>query len=87
MTVGITAFGGYVPRLRLNRQAVVEANAWFAPGLKAYAKGERAICNWDEDALTLAVEAARDCLAGKQPDDLDALYFASTTHPFADRQK
>ena len=86
MTVGITAFGGYVPRLRLRRQAVVEANAWFAPGLKAYTKGERAICNWDEDALTLAVEAARDCLAGEKPDDLRALYFASTTHPFADRQ-
>ena len=86
MTIGITAFGGYVPRLRLSRQAVVEANAWFAPGLKAYAKGERAICNWDEDTLTLGVEAARDCLAGEQPDDLDALYFASTTHPFADRQ-
>ena len=27
--VGITAFGGYVPRLRLSRQAIVEANAWF----------------------------------------------------------
>ena len=25
--IGITAFGGYVPRLRLNRQAVVDANA------------------------------------------------------------
>ncbi|MDA0262527.1 MAG: OB-fold domain-containing protein [Proteobacteria bacterium] len=86
MSVGITAYGGYVPRLRLSRQAVVDANAWFAPGLKAYAKGERAICNWDEDALTLAVEAARDCLAGEVPADLGALYFASTTHPFADRQ-
>ena len=86
MTVGITAYGGYVPRLRLSRQAAVEANAWFAPGLKAYAKGERAICNWDEDSLTLAVEAARDCLAGAPPADLGAVYFASTTHPFADRQ-
>lgn len=86
MSVGITAYGGYVPRLRLSRQAAVEANAWFAPGLKAYAKGERAICNWDEDSLTLAVEAARDCLAGPAPADLGAVYFASTTHPFADRQ-
>ena len=86
MTLGITAYGGYVPRLRLSRQAAVEANAWFAPALKAYAKGERAICNWDEDSLTLAVEAARDCLAGPPPADLGAVYFASTTHPFADRQ-
>jgi 3-hydroxy-3-methylglutaryl CoA synthase len=44
------------------------------------------MCNWDEDSLTLAVEAARDCLAGATPADLAALYFASTTHPFADRQ-
>ena len=86
MTLGITGYGGYVPRLRLSRQAAVEANAWFAPGLKTYAKGERAICNWDEDSLTLAVEAARDCLAGPPPTDLGAVYFASTTHPFADRQ-
>ena len=86
MTLGITAYGGYVPRLRLSRQAAVEANAWFAPGLRAHAKGERAICNWDEDSLTLAVEAARDCLAGAAPADLGAVSFASTTHPFADRQ-
>ncbi len=28
--VGIVAFGAYVPRLRLNRQAVYDANKWFA---------------------------------------------------------
>jgi len=83
---GLVAFGGYVPRLRLSRKAVVEANSWFNAGLKAYAKGERAMCNWDEDALTMAVEAARDCLAGERPKDLKAVYLASTTLPFQDRQ-
>jgi 3-hydroxy-3-methylglutaryl CoA synthase len=82
---GIIAYGGYVPRLRLQRKSMVEANAWFNPGLAAYAKGERAICNWDEDAVTMAVAAARDCL-GTQPPQLDAVYFASTTLPFQDRQ-
>ena len=28
MSVGIHAFGGYVPRLRLQRGVVVDANAW-----------------------------------------------------------
>lgn len=84
--VGVVAYGGYVPRLRLSRKAVVEANSWFNPGLKAYAKGERAMCNWDEDALTMGVEAARDCLAGERPKDLKAVYLASTTLPFQDRQ-
>ncbi len=61
---GILSFGAYVPRARLQRKAIAAANAWFAPGLRGLAKGERAICNWDEDSITLGVEAARDCLAG-----------------------
>ena len=63
----------------------VEANAWFAPALAALSLGERSMCNWDEDTLTLAVEAGRDCL-GEQRDSIAALHLASTTAPFADRQ-
>ncbi len=85
-TIGITAFGGYVPRLRLSRQAVVDANAWFNPGLQSLTKGERAFCNWDEDSLTMAIEAARDCLADRNRNDIAALFVASTTLPFSDRQ-
>jgi 3-hydroxy-3-methylglutaryl CoA synthase len=44
------------------------------------------MCNWDEDALTMAVAASRDCLGGQDKQKLDALYLASTTQPFADRQ-
>jgi hydroxymethylglutaryl-CoA synthase len=84
--IGITAFGGYVPRLRLNRQVVVDANAWFNPGLRSLAKGERAFCNWDEDSLTMAIEAARDCMADRDRKDIAALFVASTTLPFSDRQ-
>jgi len=84
--VGITAYGGYVPRLRLQRQSVVGANGWFNSALKAHGKGERSMCNWDEDALTMAVEAGRDCLAGERPDDLKGVFLASTTLPFEDRQ-
>ncbi len=71
--VGITSYGGYVPRLRMSRAAMVAANAWMNPALKAYAKGERAMCYWDEDALTLAVEASRDCLKGRERGNLRAL--------------
>ena len=81
---GILAYGAYVPRLRLRRETIADALAWNNPGLKAQAKGERSICAWDEDSLTMAVEAARDC----RLDDLDApdsLVLASTTFPFADR--
>ena len=84
--IGIRAYGGYVPRRRLQRQAIVEANSWFNAGLRGYAKGERAMCNWDEDSLTMAVEAARDCLQSERPEDISAIFLASTTLPFADRQ-
>jgi len=84
--VGIVAYGAYVPRLRLNRQAVYDANKWFAAGLRGLAKGERSMANWDEDSLTMAVEASRDCLTSHKAEDVRNIYFASTTHPFKDRQ-
>ena len=34
----------------------------------------------------MAVEAARQCLGDRRRDDIAALYFASTTAPFDDRQ-
>lgn len=84
--IGITGYGGYIPRLRLSRKAVTSANAWIAPNLAGKAKGARSMANWDEDPVTMAVEAARDLLG---PDDdrshVDALYFATTTAPFQDR--
>ena len=60
---GITGFGAYIPKLRLLRESVVEANKWLNPGISSLAKGERSMSNWDEDPITLAVEAARDCLS------------------------
>ncbi len=84
--IGITSYGAYIPRLRLNRMAIVQAMGWFAPAIMTVAQGERSMCNWDEDSLTMAVSAARDCLCGRDKKGLDAVYLASTTLPFADRQ-
>ncbi len=83
---GILSFGAYLPRARLQRKAIAAANAWFAPGLRGLAKGERAICNWDEDSITMGVEAARDCLVGFDRQSLTQLVLASSTLPFDDRQ-
>jgi 3-hydroxy-3-methylglutaryl CoA synthase len=84
--LGIVGYGAYVPRLRLARMAVVQANAWYAPQLAAKAQGTRSVANWDEDSITMSVAAARDCLGG----DADrrrirGLYLASCTAPFAER--
>lgn len=82
---GILAFGAYIPRRRLQRSAIFAANKWFAPGLGGLAKGERAVANWDEDSITMAVEAARDCLSGIERSRVQGVTLASTTLPFADR--
>jgi hydroxymethylglutaryl-CoA synthase len=47
---------------------------------------ERALAWADEDALTLAVAAARDCLRGRAPEQIDLLLFASTTGPYLEKQ-
>jgi len=66
--------------------SIFQAMGWFAPAIMMVAQGERSMCNWDEDTLTMAVAAARDCLKGFDKQTLDGLYLASTTLPFADRQ-
>ena len=84
--VGIKSFGAYIPRRRLQRSAIAEAHAWSFPALKGLAKGEKSLCNWDEDVITMAVEAGRDALRGQKKEHVVALDLASTTAPFADLQ-
>jgi 3-hydroxy-3-methylglutaryl CoA synthase/NAD(P)-dependent dehydrogenase (short-subunit alcohol dehydrogenase family)/putative sterol carrier protein len=84
--IGITSYGAYIPRLRLDRMSIFQAMGWFAPAIMMVTQGERSMCNWDEDTLTMAVAAARDCLKGVDKHALDGLYLASTTLPFSDRQ-
>ncbi|MEA3254185.1 MAG: OB-fold domain-containing protein [Chloroflexota bacterium] len=77
---GITAYGVYVPIHRLSRAEI--ARAWGT----APPPGEKAVASPDEDSLTMAVAAARNCLAGIDPKDIDGLYFASTTSPYREKQ-
>lgn len=83
---GIKLFGGYVPRLRIDRSHIADAHKWMAPGLRGQAKGSRAFLSWDEDAVTMAVEAARDCLDGRATSEIEAIHLASTSLPYADLQ-
>ena len=86
----LVACGAYVPQLRLPRARIREAMGWLEPASTRAVTGARAICNWDEDAITLAVEAARSCLnapasVSQVGECIGALTLASTTLPFADR--
>ena len=65
---------------RLSRAEI--GRAWAsAPG-----PGEKAVANCDEDSLTMGVEAAVDCLTGTDPRSVDALYFASVSPPYREKQ-
>lgn len=83
---GILASGAYVPRLRLQRAEIARATAWFNQALAPLGRGERSMANWDEDAITMAVEACRDCLIDRDRGDVGRVVLASTSLPFADRQ-
>jgi 3-hydroxy-3-methylglutaryl CoA synthase/NAD(P)-dependent dehydrogenase (short-subunit alcohol dehydrogenase family)/putative sterol carrier protein len=83
--IGVVSYGGYIPKLRLNRMSIFQNMGWFAPAIIMVAQGERSFCNWDEDSVTMAVQASRDCLKGLDKSAVDAHYLCSTTLPFADR--
>jgi 3-hydroxy-3-methylglutaryl CoA synthase len=86
MTTGIISFGAYLPARRMSRAAIAEAHAWAFPSLKSLGKGERSFCAWDEDVITMGVEAGRDCLRGMKRESVSSLSLASTTAPYADLQ-
>ena len=86
MSAGIHAYGGYIPKARLQRSEIAKSHTWFTPGLRGLGKGERSMANWDEDSVTMAVEAGRDCLRDTDRGQIAGMYLASTTFPFLDRQ-
>jgi 3-hydroxy-3-methylglutaryl CoA synthase/uncharacterized OB-fold protein len=76
---GIAAYGCYLPLRRLPL-ALLQGRKAIEDGL------ERTVAWADEDAVTMAVAAARDCLAGRSRDAIDLVLFASTTYAFAEKQ-
>lgn len=76
---GIISAGAYIPYYYIPR-AVLSAG-WDAKG----SKGNRSVINFDEDSVTLAFEAAEDCLGILDREKTDALFFASTTAPYAEK--
>src|SRR4029079_8058133 len=72
---GITDFGAYIPLHRLG------------PATEGFTgANERAVANFDEDSITMAVAAIGDCVAGGDRTAVDALYLASTTLPYQEKQ-
>ena len=68
---GITRYGSYLPYNRLQRSAL------------GGGKGERTVASYDEDSVSMAVEAGRDALRGAS--GVDTLIFATTSPPYAEK--
>ncbi len=76
---GIASYGAYVPIKRLPLALI--------GGRPAKEGGpEKAVADYDEDAVTMAVSAAIACLEGFDRGAVDAVFFASTTYPLREKQ-
>jgi hydroxymethylglutaryl-CoA synthase len=78
--VGIMRVGAYFPRRRLDRALIAKAWGTRVPS------GTRTVAGIDEDALTMATDAVLGCLADGDATTYDALYFASTSSPYLEKQ-
>ncbi len=79
---GIESYGVALPALRLPAAAYVEA--WGSCGARGMRR--KTVCAYDEDAVTLAIEASRRALrrlAGEVR--IDALFFGVTTPPYDEK--
>ncbi len=80
--VGIESYAAALPGLRLPASAYVAA--WGSCGARGMKR--KAFCAYDEDAVTLGIEAARAALArlGKER-RFDAIFFGVTTPPYDEK--
>jgi hydroxymethylglutaryl-CoA synthase len=75
---GILGYGVYIPAHHLERAAIAEALGGRA------GEGRRAVAGFDEDATSMAVEAARVALHGfARP--VEAVWFSTVDPPYTDR--
>jgi hydroxymethylglutaryl-CoA synthase len=82
---GIVSYGVYIPRFRIRVDEI--ARVWgdgddISEGLRVF---EKSVPDLDEDAVTIAVEAARSALkrADIDPKRIGAIYAGSESHPYA----
>jgi len=81
---GIVGYGTYVPKYRLKLSEI--AQTWGKdPAGACGLQGEKAVPGFDEDAVTMGIEAAKKAInmARINPRSLQSVYFGSESHPYA----
>ena len=81
---GIISYGYHLPWYRMNRKSI--AAALGALGKGSYTQGEKVVANYDEDSVSMAVNACFDCLKNDNANNVKGLLFASTTAPYRERE-
>jgi hydroxymethylglutaryl-CoA synthase len=83
LQAGIVGCGIYIPRLRIKREEY--QRAW---GYSSRWVEEKSVADFDEDTITMGVQAASNALrnADVGSTEIDAVYFASTSPPYAEKQ-
>lgn len=76
---GIVAYGSYLPYNRLQKGAITAAL-----GTRG-GRGTRSVASYDEDATSMAVEAARTTMRRAPRITPSSIYFASSTPPYLDK--
>ncbi len=85
--VGVVSDGSYIPKYRIKLADI--AAAWKKEPLEVIGSlgiDEKAVPAGDEDAVTIALEAALRCFAPQsklQQSDIDVLFVGSESHPYA----
>lgn len=76
---GIISYGGYIPYNRLQRKQMKDFY-----GSSVFA-GEKAVASFDEDSVSMGVEAAYDCLSGLDEQTVNSVYFSTTSSPYKEK--
>ena len=76
---GIVSYGSYIPYRRLKRAAIAAMLGTPA------GKGEKAVASFDEDSVSMGVEALRDAIKGARGAVPNSLLFATTTPAYAEK--
>jgi hydroxymethylglutaryl-CoA synthase len=78
--IGVSGMGVYLPRYRISKQEYKKCWGTFPCE-------EKTVLNYDEDVITMGVEAAKQALTngGCQPENIEGVFVASTSFPYVEK--
>ena len=84
--IGIVSYGAYIPHYRIKPSQIAQTWGKEAQEIeKSLGVSEKAVASYDEDAITLAIEAALRAINLGQinPQDIGGITVGSESHPYA----